>query len=327
LGIGNHLLFTSLSVYSTPQFGSRQQSFKQSRFLRGGSNNNNNSNNNIDKLSRPKQNNNVVPRRLSPLKENSPSKPTPISTEFLPNQSNQNFRPSSSMNNSKRTNRNINQHSNTIGAVQRQQQSSYSSPTGFSQMELQELHESFQLFDIDNTGSISVGDLRSILKTLQSEQMQQQQTSSLCYPHLEKLLLRMADWGDEEELTLEDYMNLVASTTISGAMMQRDEYNGEENGDHHNYAHVFQLFDLEGKGYIELQDLERVALELGEHDITREELQEMIERAISTPSGKLQQQQQPRVSLNEFTRIMTMNLFSPKRDDQQEQQQQQQSNH
>jgi Ca2+-binding EF-hand superfamily protein len=232
------------------------------------------------------------------------------------------------MNNSNRTNRNINQHCTTIEAVQRQQQSSYSSPTGFSQMELQELHESFQLFDIDNTGSISVGDLRSILKTLQSEQMQrQQQTSSLCYPHLEKLLQRMASWGDEEELTLEDYMNLVASTTISGAMMQRDDYNGEENGDHHNYAHVFQLFDLEGKGYIELQDLERVALELGEHDIAREELQEMVERAISYPSGKLQQQQQPRVGLNEFTRIMTMNLFSPKRDDQQEQQQQQQSNH
>jgi centrin-1 len=71
--------------------------------------------------------------------------------------------------------------------------------------------------------------------------------------------------------------------------------------DQDNFAHVFELFDLEGKGYITLQDLERVAKELGEHDMTREELEEMMERANSKHSG--------RVTLQEFAKLMTLNLF------------------
>jgi Ca2+-binding EF-hand superfamily protein len=281
-------------------------------------------------LSPPKQNSKVVHRRLSPLKENSPSKPSPISTEFIATtEDNRNNRPSRNRNNdsAKRTNQDNHHRSTTTLRVQeqqhQQQSSSSSSPLGFSQAETQELHESFQLFDIDNTGSIAVGDLRSILKTLQSEYMQPRQPlAAVRCPHLDNLLHHLSSLDDEEQLTLDDYMNLMASTTISSAMATMpggDQYNAE-NGDNHNYAHVFRLFDLDGKGYIDIQDLERVALELGEHDMTREELQEMIERAVSNTNHtpRQQQQLQHRVGLKEFTRMMTMNMFPPKRDEPQQ---------
>ena len=94
----------------------------------------------------------------------------------------------------------------------------------------------------------------------------------------------------------------------------------------YNFGHIFSLFDgefretfgvscsesrpnphddnpvVEGKGYITVSDLERIANELGEQDMTVEELEEMIERASSEQKGQ--------VTLAEFSRIMTLNLFN-----------------
>ena len=251
-------------------------------------------------------------RRLSPLKENSPSKPKqppppPTQQTMMP-------RKGAHGKNLPR-NDNSRQSSNSTLA------SSNTPPTGFSQAELFELQESFKLFDIENNGSIQVGDLTSILKTLQEEQ--QQSNSQRVFPHLDTLLQRLArNYHDEDTLSLEDYIDLMASTTISSAMASAAQDGAENDYDDErkNFAHVFHLFDLDGKGYITVQDLERVAAELGEHDMTREELEDMIQRAkAAAPSpqrkhgkqsgSKRSPQHEQRVSIDEFTRVMTMNLF------------------
>ncbi|KAG7352175.1 EF hand domain containing protein [Nitzschia inconspicua] len=244
-------------------------------------------------------------RRLSPLKENSPSRPKleqptllDHSTTFV-NENTRNYKSDNIKNNITYT---------KLSATTQPSPP----PPGFSQAEIQDLHESFKLFDIENTGSIQVGDLTAILQTLKSEQEQQQQQEQegtpppqqqQQYPHLDKLLRRLSTFGEDELLTLDDYMNLMASTTISNAMAESEseaEYYQDHNNETYNYVHVFRLFDMEGKGYIDLNDLERVALELGEHDMTQEELLEMLERAANN---------QGRVGLEEFTRMMTTNLF------------------
>ena len=69
----------------------------------------------------------------------------------------------------------------------------------------------------------------------------------------------------------------------------------------HDFERVFQLFDVDQKGYITLQDLKRVSNELGE-TMTDDELQEMIDRAGLRNNGK--------VSLEEFRTMMTRNLFA-----------------
>ena len=63
---------------------------------------------------------------------------------------------------------------------------------------------------------------------------------------------------------------------------------------------VFSLFDVDQKGYITLEDLKRVAADLGESSMTEAELQEMMQRASS--SG--------RVFPKDFETIMNHKLWS-----------------
>lgn len=179
--------------------------------------------------------------------------------------------------------------------------------SGFSRAEIHDLEESFKLFDIYGEGSVQVGDLRNILEVLQQEQMQQQQSDNTTtkFPHLETLLYRLSESSDEDTLTKDEYIQLMASTTITNSIAQGNNRD-EDNGSDQHFARVFRLFDSGNKGYITVEDLERIAIELGEHDMTIGELQEMIDRARS---GGKDGNASDRVGLEEFTRMMTMSLF------------------
>ncbi|KAL3921707.1 MAG: hypothetical protein SGARI_006616 [Bacillariaceae sp.] len=222
--------------------------------------------------------------RLSPLKEHSPSKPKPAP-------------PSMEKMQPRRGNKNNNTNQRQAAAASsfpQQQQQQYQ--FGFSQAEL--------LFDSDNTGEIAVGDLTGILNALQEQQQEHQPSSR--FPHLQTLLERLSShYNDDDLLTLDDYIELMASTTISSAMAAE---NAESSSSTNQYAHVFSLFDTDNKGYITVDDLSRVAEELGEHDMAMEELQDMIVRAATSAKSN-GQDDDGRVSLEDFTRIMTMNLF------------------
>ncbi|CAJ1953699.1 unnamed protein product [Cylindrotheca closterium] len=160
---------------------------------------------------------------------------------------------------------------------------------GFSQSELQDFKESFALMDTENEGSITAGVLRDLLLALQDAAGE---SGTTVYPHLRKLLAELESIPAEQDLDLDDYIELMAKTSLHRTMQ-------EEEGT--NYAHVFELFDLDGKGYINFEDLERIAMELGESDIPQEELEEMIRRAQTKQKG--------RVYLDEFARMMNLNLF------------------
>lgn len=165
-----------------------------------------------------------------------------------------------------------------------------STATAFSQVELEEMKEAFNLFDTHGTGRIKCGELRTVLESLASAGS----SSSSTYPNLDRLLVALSQRSDEEFLDMNGYLQLMESTSI----LQRTLKEGGQEG---NFAHVFEIFDVEGKGYITLQDLERIAQELGENDMTQEELEEMMERANT--------QNQGRVYLEEFTKLMTLHLF------------------
>lgn len=161
---------------------------------------------------------------------------------------------------------------------------------GFSDAEIAEFKESFTLFDVEGKGQISVADLRSVLESLAEHD---EDTSS--FPHLDKLLDGLSQRSDDENMHFDDYLRLMESTTL------QESLNGDGDDSSGNFLHVFQLFDADGKGYITVEDLERIAFELGEYDMAKAELEEMIERANPKHRGK--------VTLKEFSTIMTMNLF------------------
>jgi Ca2+-binding EF-hand superfamily protein len=258
------------------------------------------------------------------LKENSPSKPkesyyySQVEVEDIENKMND-------FNNNRRdnkgptkSNKTTKRNTTTTGSNNNNIRNPPTSNRGFSQLETQELQESFKLFDLNDTGKIQVGNLRGSLEVLQQEQDQQgpsTPTMTTTYPHLNTLLDKLSSFEDNDELTLDEYMDLMASTTISSVLSSNDD--GEGN----DFIHVFRLFDVDDKGYITIQDLERVALELGEQDMTSIELEEMITRAVQnknhssdgsskSSSKNNNDENDGRVGLEEFTRMMTMNLFS-----------------
>ena len=65
---------------------------------------------------------------------------------------------------------------------------------------------------------------------------------------------------------------------------------------------IFELFDDDKTGYISLQNLKRVARELGETNMDDAELLEMIERADTDHDGQ--------ISSEEFYAIMTRKTFA-----------------
>jgi Ca2+-binding EF-hand superfamily protein len=193
------------------------------------------------------------------------------------------------------------------------------SSSAFSQLELQELRDSFAAFDIGNRGRIACGELRQVLESLYNDNHDaaaHQSTSppTTMYPHLGQVLDLLNEFykDDNDTIDFEGYLQLMERTTLQHRMLeaQQQEQQGDDDkdGDHGiaaatlaSYAHVFELFDVDGKGYITVDDLERLAHELGEHDMTRDELEEMMERAAHC-------QEKGKVRLEEFSQIMSMKL-------------------
>jgi Ca2+-binding EF-hand superfamily protein len=165
--------------------------------------------------------------------------------------------------------------------------------TGLSQLEIDELTELFNLVDADADGKVSIDSIAQVLQALKADDTDNTQK----YPLMEKLESQLvkAKWNDTTDLDLDAFLQLFESTSLQQILQQQQENQQE------NFGHVFRLFDTQDKGYITIQDLERVAKELGEHDITQQELQEMMDRAHA--------QHRERVNLQEFTKLMTMNLF------------------
>ena len=203
----------------------------------------------------------------------------------------------------------------------------FSSP--FSQLELRDIQESFTTFDIDGSGQIVVGELREVLQSLQIEQAQSS-LNIVVYPYLDQVVAELESaYGDDDTMDINEYLQLMERTTLQHRMLSSLEASGSGSNDeddsnnakeNNNYAYVFSLFDIDNKGYITVDDLERVAMYLGEQDMTREELAEMIDRgrtSSGTGGGEADSEDDEggggagdgRVTLAQFTNIMTTKLY------------------
>jgi Ca2+-binding EF-hand superfamily protein len=142
----------------------------------------------------------------------------------------------------------------------------------------QEIHEAFDLFDTDGSGTIDAKELKVAMRALGFE------------PSKDEIKRLISEVDKDGSGTVNYNEFLVMMTTKMSERDSREEM-----------IKAFRLFDDDETGKISFRNLKRVAMELGE-TITDEELQEMIDEADRDGDGE--------VSQDEFIRVMEKtNLF------------------
>mmetsp|Transcript_29011 Transcript_29011/g.35322 ORF Transcript_29011/g.35322 Transcript_29011/m.35322 type:complete len:181 (+) Transcript_29011:121-663(+) len=155
-----------------------------------------------------------------------------------------------------------------------------SSRPGLTEEEIDEIREAFNLFDTDGSGTIDPKELKAAMTSLGFEAKNQ-----TIYQMISDI-----DKDGSGEIDFEEFLDLMTARISDGGNSRED------------VEKVFALFDDDKTGFITLDNLKRVAKELGE-TMSDSELLEMIERADEDHDGK--------ISMDEFFTIMTKKTFGP----------------
>ncbi len=148
---------------------------------------------------------------------------------------------------------------------------------GLTDDEVEELRQAFNLFDCDGSGTIDPKELRAAMQSLGFETKNQ-----TIYQMIQDI-----DKDQNGEIDFDEFLDLMTSR-LAGIDTKED------------IQKIFELFDDDKTGYISLQNLKRVARELGEN-MDEAQLLEMIERADEDRDGQ--------ISSEEFYTIMTQKEF------------------
>ena len=155
-----------------------------------------------------------------------------------------------------------------------------------SRSERDDLIVMFQQFDTQQSGSISLLELKSVLEQVAREEGTKR-------PALDRLLAsrtfqQIQDSKDDKQITQGEFIQILTNSSTEPS----------EEGD--EMRRLFALFDIDDKGYINVNDLRRIADELGE-SMGEEELEEMIQRATS---------REGQVTLEDFEAVMHHKLMA-----------------
>ncbi|KAL7581318.1 hypothetical protein ACA910_006081 [Epithemia clementina (nom. ined.)] len=171
--------------------------------------------------------------------------------------------------------------------------------TGLSQMELDDLRCTFALLDVNGQGRIQLETLYTALEAIQNNHHQRQRRRRRPHPafqrldewkkqHQQESERAAAKQGQEQAPAYTKNHNDSVDSNNSDEYITFDDFvhllTDADPSDTRSELHkVFDLFDVHGRGYITVDDLARIAHELGE-DLSLEELQEMMARAAAATS-------------------------------------------
>merc|ERR1712046_19707 len=148
---------------------------------------------------------------------------------------------------------------------------------GLSADEVQEVKDAFDLFDSDASGSVSVAELVEAMQSLGLEQKNEAVFN----------MIKEIDTDGSGELEFAEFLEMMTARLTNKTPRADIE-------------RVFKLFDNDRTGEISLDNLKRVASELGE-EISNEELQEMAQRNDVDKDGAW--------TLDDFYAVMTSNKY------------------
>ena len=145
---------------------------------------------------------------------------------------------------------------------------------GFSEEELAEFKEAFNMFDKDGDGTITVYELGTVMRSLGRE----------CTEQEVKDMIKEVDTDGNGEIDFQEFLDLMARK-IDGRSFE-DEL-----------KEVFMTLDDDGSGYITDDEIKMIMHALGEK-VTDQDIQEMIKFADSDGDDQ--------VTLEDFMRVMTL---------------------
>merc|ERR1712066_79878 len=125
---------------------------------------------------------------------------------------------------------------------------------GLSADEVQEVKDAFDLFDTDSSGAVSVQELVDAMQSLGLDQKNEAVFN----------MIKEIDTDGSGELEFQEFLEMMTARLSDKTPRSEIE-------------RVFKLFDDDRTGEISLNNLKRVASELGE-EVSNEELQEMVMR-------------------------------------------------
>ena len=149
---------------------------------------------------------------------------------------------------------------------------------GLSSDEIEEIKEAFDIFDIDQSGEISVSELLQSMKNLGFDVKNKA---------IYQMIAEMDDDGNGT-ISFEEFLDMMTARI--------SEKNSRED-----LMRVFNLFDVDRQGEISVDNLRRVAQELGE-EIDEKELAEIVQRADLNGNSQL--------DFDDFYNIMTRKTFA-----------------
>ena len=130
-----------------------------------------------------------------------------------------------------------------------------------SEAQKNEIKEAFDMFDTAGFGVIEAKELKVALRALGFNPTKEE---------IKKLIAESGE-GDSMRVDFQQFLEIL--------ILKMSERDSQAELDK-----AFALFDVNADGFIDLEDLEKVAAELGE-EMSREELQEMIRGANKGDAG------------------------------------------
>ncbi len=146
---------------------------------------------------------------------------------------------------------------------------------GLTEEEIEEIREAFSMFDTDGSGKIDPKELKAAMHSLGFEKKS---------PTVYDMICDLEEHG--AEVDFDEFLD-----AISSKLGNRETREGIDR--------IFDLFDDDKSGTINLNNLKRVAKELGE-TMTIDELREMMSRAATNNEE---------ITREDFYNIMTKRAF------------------
>lgn len=148
---------------------------------------------------------------------------------------------------------------------------------GLTEEEILEIKDAFDLFDVEKTGKIETRDLKQAMEN---------QGFQYKSPTIFKMVCEL-DVEGRNRVDFDEFLDMMTENVV-------EESSKEE------VRKVFNLFDVDQTGFIELKNLKKIAKELGEN-LKEEDIIELISKSDADGDGK--------VSFQEFYDIMSRTTY------------------